>query len=134
MNALTYLNLAALAIPSIARAEAHGQALPPIVPQANAEITTFEHLDALNECDWERLMAQFPEDVLFILLNGVTEKGRAAIGDLFAAFCLPRSEGGFVGAKLIPEIVRTVGDTINVSWRQEADWGWPSPIGAARPT
>ncbi|NJM84072.1 MAG: nuclear transport factor 2 family protein [Tabrizicola sp.] len=96
--------------------------LPPLVTQANAEMVTFEHIDALNKCDWNRLMAQYPEEVLFILPNGTWVEGRAAIGDVFAGFCKTRAEGGFKGATFIAEKVKTVGNTVNVSWRVEADW------------
>jgi ketosteroid isomerase-like protein len=96
--------------------------LPPLVLQPNAERVTFEHIDALNACDWDRLMAQYPEEVLFILPNGVWIEGRRAIGDVFEGFCKPRAEGGFQGATFIAEKVKTVGDTVNVSWRVEADW------------
>lgn len=98
------------------------QDLPPLATQPNAELVTFEHLDALNACDWDRIMAQYPEEVLFILPNGTWVEGRAAIGEVFTGFCKPRDEGGFQGATFIPEKVKTVGDTVNVSWRIEADW------------
>ncbi|MEO1017977.1 MAG: nuclear transport factor 2 family protein [Pseudomonadota bacterium] len=96
--------------------------LPPLKIQANAELVTYEHLEALNACDWDRLMAQYPEEVLFILPNGTWVEGRRAIGDVFAGFCTPREEGGFKGATFIPEKVKTVENTVNVSWRVEADW------------
>ncbi len=96
--------------------------LPPLVMQPDAERVTFEHIDALNACDWNRLMAQYPEDVLFMLPNGVWIEGRAAIGDLMAGHCRPRAEGGFNGAIFHAEKVRTVGDTVSVSWRIEAEW------------
>ncbi len=96
--------------------------LPQLVLQPNAERVTFEHIDALNACDWDRLMAQYPEEVLFILPNGTWIEGRRAIGDVFEGFCKPRAEGGFQGATFIAEKVKTVGDTVNVSWRVEADW------------
>ena len=115
--------IAGLAVlPFTAAAEGHGNVLPDLVLQPNAELVTFEHLDALNECDWDRLMAQYPEEVLFILPNGVWIEGRAAIGEVFTGFCAPRSEGGFLGATFIAEKVKTVGETVNVSWRVEADW------------
>ena len=103
-------------------AEGHAKELPPLVMQPNAERVTFEHIDALNACDWDRLMAQYPEEVLIILPNGVWVEGRPAIGDVFAGFCTPRADGGFLGATFIAEKVKTVGDTVNVSWRVEADW------------
>jgi len=112
--------LAALTTPAFA--DGHGRELPPLVMQPNAERVTFEHIDALNACDWDRLMAQYPEEVLIILPNGVWVEGRPAIGDVFAGFCTPREEGGFIGATFIAEKVKTVGDTVNVSWRVEADW------------
>ena len=61
--------------------------LPPLEMQPNAERVTFEHIDALNACDWNRLMAQYPEEVLIILPNGAWVEGRAAVGDVFAGFC-----------------------------------------------
>lgn len=118
----TLLTLVIGLFPFAATADSHARELPPLVMQPNAERVTFEHLDALNACDWDRLMAQYPEEVLFILPNGVWVEGRAAIGDVFAGFCTPRSEGGFLGATFISEKVKTVGDTVNVSWRVEADW------------
>ncbi len=105
-----------------ALADGHGKQLPPLAIQPNAELVTFEHIDALNACDWDRLMAQYPEEVLIILPNGAWVEGRPAVGDVFAGFCLPRAEGGFKGATFIAEKVKTVGDTVNVSWRVEADW------------
>ncbi|QMU56992.1 MAG: hypothetical protein GKR98_01515 [Boseongicola sp.] len=123
MKSLKALALAALAAtPMQAMAESHARDLPPLVMQPNAERVTFEHIDALNACDWDRLMAQYPEEILIILPNGVWVEGRPAIGDVFAGFCTPRSEGGFLGANFIAEKVKTIGDTVNVSWRVEADW------------
>lgn len=109
-------------LPIGALAESHESAMPDLVLQPNAEMVTFEHLDALNECDWDRLMAQYPEEVLFILPNGVWVEGRAAVGDIFKGFCTPREQGGLMGATFIAEKVKTVGDTVNVSWRMEADY------------
>lgn len=96
--------------------------LPPLVLQPNAEMVTFEHIHALNECDWTRLMAQYPQEVLLILPNGTWVEGRKEVGDVFDGFCKPREEDGFLGATFIAEKVKKVGDTVNVSWRVEADW------------
>jgi len=120
MNTRLALLAAALAIPTMASAAS--APLPPLTMQPNAERVTFEHIDALNACDWNRLMAQYPEEVLFLLPNGTWVEGRTAIGGLFEGFCKARADKGFKGAKFIPEKVKTVGDTVNVSWRVEADW------------
>jgi hypothetical protein len=107
---------------SAANGQDEKRPLPPLKLQPNAELVTFEHIEALNACDWDRLMAQYPEEVLFILPNGTWVEGRRAIGDVFEGFCKPRSEGGFKGATFIAEKVKKVGNTVNVSWRVEADW------------
>ncbi len=122
MKQLLATAAAVIALPLGAAADSHARELPPLVMQPNAERVTFEHIDALNACDWDRLMAQYPEEVLIILPNGVWVEGRSAIGDVFAGFCTPREDGGFIGATFIAEKVKTVGDTVNVSWRVEADW------------
>ena len=123
MKLLNALSLTAtLALSSAVFAQDEAKKLPPLEMQPNAERVTFEHIDALNACDWDRLMAQYPEEVLIILPNGVWVEGRPAVGDVFAGFCTPRSEGGFLGATFIAEKVKTVGDTVNVSWRVEAEW------------
>jgi ketosteroid isomerase-like protein len=121
MKTITLLTML-LAVTSSAFAADAKRKLPSLKLQANAELVTSEHIDALNACDWERLMAQYPEEVLFILPNGTWVEGRRAIGDVFEGFCKPRSEGGFKGATFIAEKVKRVGNTVNVSWRVEADW------------
>lgn len=101
---------------------AEERALPPLAPLNTAQAVVDEHLDALNKCDWDRLMAQYPDDVHFILPGGVWIEGRKDIGNVFAGFCTPREDGGFLGATFIVEYSNPVGDTVNVSWRVEADW------------
>ena len=96
--------------------------MPALAPQPNAEMTASEHVDALSKCEWQRLMAQYPEEVLFITPNGNWIEGRQAIGKLFEGFCKSRADGGFKGAVFTPEKVKTVGDTVSVSWRVDADW------------
>ncbi|MEL6219224.1 MAG: nuclear transport factor 2 family protein [Pseudomonadota bacterium] len=114
--------LLTLAVLGLATPQAQAQALPPLNPQPNAEMATAEHIAALSACDWNRLMAQYPEEVLFILPNGEWIEGRTQIGQLFKAFCQVRQKGGFRGAQFIPEKVKTIGDTVSVSWRVEAPW------------
>jgi ketosteroid isomerase-like protein len=61
--------------------------LPDLKKQPSAQAVLDEHFEALNKCDWNRLLAQYPEDAQINLPNGAIVKGRAAIGDLFAGFC-----------------------------------------------
>lgn len=55
--------VALLALPlgsSVALAE--DMKLPPLKKQPTPQAVIDEHMDALNKCDWNRLMAQYPAD------------------------------------------------------------------------
>jgi hypothetical protein len=95
-------------------------ALPPFKTQATPQAVVNEHIDALNACDWNRLMAQYPANVEIFLPNGEVVGGRAAVGDLFRGFVRPRADGGLCGLTFVPEHTFTVGDTVNVKWRANA--------------
>src|SRR6516165_12777130 len=71
--------------------------LPEIKTQPTPQAVLDEHLDALNKCDWNRLLAQYPEDAQIHLLNGKIVTGRKAIGELFAGFCKDPKDGGLNG-------------------------------------
>jgi hypothetical protein len=108
---------AALATGAVLAADA--QALPPMKKQASAKKVLDEHLDALNKCAWNRLMAQYPKDVEFHLPDGVVLKGRQKVADLFTGFCKPRPDG-LKGLQFTVESSFLVGNTFNVMWRAEA--------------
>ena len=95
--------------------------LPPLKKQPTAQKVIDEHIDALNKCDWNRLMAQYPNDVEIHLPDGVIVKGREKVGELFAGFCKSRPDGlkglKFTGVSSFP-----VGNTLNVMWIAEADF------------
>jgi hypothetical protein len=71
--------------------------LPELKKQATVQAVLDEHLDALNKCDWNRLVAQYPEDAQINLPGGAITKGRAAIGELFAGLCKDTKDGGLKG-------------------------------------
>ncbi|MEM7633680.1 MAG: nuclear transport factor 2 family protein [Pseudomonadota bacterium] len=96
--------------------------LPPLVPQADPQKVVDEHLDALNACDWNRLMAQYPDDVHIILPDGGEAVGREAVGKLFAGFCKSKADGGLKGLKFTTLSTFTVGGTLNVQWVADADF------------
>ena len=115
--------VALLALPtgsSIAFAE--DLKLPPLRRQPNPQAVINEHFDALNKCDWKRIMAQYPLDYQLNLPDGVVVKGSEEAGKLFANFVKPHNEGGLCGMKFTPEQTLVVGDTINVQWKAEADF------------
>ena len=98
------------------------KSLPSLKRQATPKAVVDEHLDALNRCDWTRLMAQYPPDVEFFLPGGQVVRGRRAVGDLFEGFVKPFKDGGLCGLKFESEHVLIVGDTVNVQWRANADF------------
>ena len=84
----------AVAAPLVAVAQS---ALPEIKRQASAQAVLDEHLDALNNCDWNRIVAQYPDDAQINLPGGTIVAGRKAIGELFAGFCKDSKDGGLKG-------------------------------------
>lgn len=105
----------AIAIPSALSAE-----LPPLAPQPSPQQVVDEHLDALNKCDWNRLMAQYPPEVLIIIADGAAFRGREAVGDLFKGFCKSQADGGLNGLHFTTLSTFTVEGTLNVIWEADA--------------
>jgi hypothetical protein len=78
-----------------------------------------EHIDALNNCDADRLMAQYPETIEILLPGGATVAGRDDVRGLFEGFCLPYPDG--LNGLTFTEISSgTVHKTLNVQWSAEA--------------
>src|SRR6202795_735449 len=90
--------------------------LPEMKKQPSVEAVLDEHIDALNNCDWNRLLAQYPEDAQINLPGGAIVKGRAAIGDLFAGFCKDPKDGGLKGIHFAVEASTAIGDTFATQW------------------
>ncbi len=110
-------NLIAGAILLLAtQVSAQSRELPDLVTQPTPQAVIDEHLDALNVCDWDRLMAQYPADAEVHLDNGTVVVGREAIGDLFAGFCQLPEDGGLIGITFSTERSFLVGNTLNVQW------------------
>jgi SnoaL-like domain len=101
-------------------AQAGAPAMPPMKKQPTPQAVVDEHLDAINKCDWNRLMAQYPSDVQFFLPGGEVKKGRAQVGELFRGFVKAVKDGGLCGLKFETVHTFVVGDTINVQWRATA--------------
>ena len=105
-----------------AQGQTAGGKLPPMKRFATPQAVVDEHLDAINKCDWQRVMAQYPADVQFFLPGGQVVKGREAVGELFRGFFRPVKEGGLCGLKFETEHSFPVGSTINVQWRATGDF------------
>lgn len=93
------------------------QKLPPIKKQPTPMAVIDEHFDALNKCDWNRLVAQFPDNVEFFLPAGVDVIGRQKVGELFQNVVKPMKEGGVCGLTFERVHTFVVGDTITIHWR-----------------
>ena len=105
-----------LAMVAGAAAAQAGMKLPELKTQANAKAVLDEHLNALNACDWDRIVAQYPEDARINLPGGAVMKGRAAIGDMFAGFCKDAKDGGLKGLHFEAQDSATIGDTFVTQW------------------
>lgn len=97
-------------------AQAAEMKLPDLKKQPSAQAVLDEHLAALNKCDWNRLLAQYPDDAQINLPNGTVVKGRAAIGDMFAGFCKEPKDGGLNGIQFAVEQSTTIGGTFATQW------------------
>jgi hypothetical protein len=91
-------------------------ALPPVQKRATPQAVVDEHVDALNKCDWKRLMAQYPDDVEILMPAGQVVKGRAAVAAMFQDFVKAPKDGGLCGLTFKAEHVFAVGNTVNVQW------------------
>ena len=104
----------------IGTAGAKGGKKDGLVRQASPKAVVAEHLDALNSCDLDRLMAQYPRKAEVHLSDGNVVKGRPALRKLFADFVKPYEDGGLCGITFITEKSFKVDGTLNVQWRVEA--------------
>jgi hypothetical protein len=106
-----------LALSSALCAQTPPAKLPPLKKQANAKAVVDEHMDALNRCDWNRVMAQYPDNAEFFLPGGQVIKGRQEIGNLFRDALKPFAEGGICGITFQPEHTFVLGETLNIQWK-----------------
>ena len=90
--------------------------LPQIKTQPSPQAVLDEHLEALNKCDWNRLVAQYPEDAQIHVPNGTVISGRKAIGDLFAGFCKDPKDGGLNGINFKVVQSTLIGGTFATHW------------------
>ena len=97
-------------------AQAPAPPLPPMQKRATPQAVVDEHVDALNKCDWNRLMAQYPADAEILMPAGQVIKGRAAVAEMFQGFVKAPKDGGLCGLTFKAEHVFTVGSTVNVQW------------------
>ena len=115
MRGIIVIALVVVVVSSVAVVASAGQGPPPFDRQPSPEAVVAEHLDALNDCDVDRLMAQYPETVAILLPAGVTSEGRTEVRALFEGFCQPYP-AGLNGLQFTEVKSWTVGKTVNVQW------------------
>jgi hypothetical protein len=113
MKIILPLSIAAVLVTATAHAQ---MKLPELKKQPTPQAVLDEHFAALNACDWDRLLAQYPEDAQIHLANGMIIKGRAAIGDLFVGFCKDPKDGGLKGMQFAPEHSMQIDGTFATQW------------------
>lgn len=101
----------------------------PFDRQPTPEAVTYEHIDALNECDVDRLMAQYPESIHIVLPGGATVAGREDVRGLFEGFCLDYPAGNR-GLTFTEVEHWKVHKTINMQWSADACFLSDSYLGA----
>jgi SnoaL-like domain len=121
MNVATVLILSSMLFATPALAE-EMKALPPLKAQPSPQAVVDEHIDALNKCDWDRLMAQYPPEVLIVVADGAAFSGREEVGKLFAGFCQSKADGGLNGLQFKELSTVAVDGTLNVIWEADADF------------
>ena len=129
---ITVVVMAVLAIAAVAVAKTN------FVKQPTPAAVTYEHIDALNNCDVDRLMAQYPESIEILLPGGATVAGRVAVQELFEGFCLPyewsdaegTNVGGLNGLTFTEVSQGTVHKTVNMQWSADADFLCDPYLGA----
>ena len=110
---ITVVVMALMAVAGVAIAKTD------LVRQPKPELVVAEHIDALNNCDVDRLMAQYPETIEILLPGGVTVAGRDDVRALFEGFCLPYP-AGLNGLTFTEVSSGTVHKTLNVQWSADA--------------
>ena len=91
-----------------------------LVRERTPEAVLAQHLDALNACDWEGLMQQYPDSYELRLPGGTVVKGRTEAASTFGGFVQPPSAGGLCGITFSEVSHQTTGGTIAVTWKADA--------------
>jgi len=113
-----------LAVTAIANTAGVAYATPEFDKQPHPESVVNEHLEALNDCDVDRLMAQYPDSVVLVLPGGITIQGRENARALFEGLCTP-FPNGLEGIQFTELSSWTVGKTVIVQWRADAPFDDP---------
>ena len=93
-----------------------------LVREKTPDAVLAQHLKALNACDWNGLMQQYPDSYELRLPGGVITKGRTEAAATFAGFVKPHAEGGLCGVTFTELSRQVTGGTIAVTWEANASF------------
>jgi hypothetical protein len=97
-----------------------GEVSAGLVREKTPDAVLDQHIDALNACDWEGLMQQYP-DSYELRDVGALIKGRTEAAATFAGFVsLTPAEGGLCGIQFTEISRQVTGGTIAVTWVADA--------------
>ena len=91
-----------------------------LVRERTPDAVLAQHLTALNACDWEGLMQQYPDSYELRLPGGVLVKGRTETAAVFGGFVLPPADGGLCGITFSELSRQVTGGVIAVTWEANA--------------
>jgi hypothetical protein len=79
-----------------------------------------EHLDALHDCDADRLVAGYARDAKLFFPDGVVVSGRTELQEVYDGFVKPVEEGGLCGLTATPVESARKGRTIFIKFEVRA--------------
>jgi hypothetical protein len=91
-----------------------------LVRERTPDAVLAQHLAALNACDWEGLMQQYPDSYELRLPGGVLVQGRTEAAATFGGFVLPPADGGLCGITFTELSRQVTAGTLAVTWEANA--------------
>ena len=93
-----------------------------LVRERTPDAVLAQHMKALNACDWEGLMQQYPDSYELRLPGGTVVVGRVEAAATFAGFVKPHAEGGLCGITFTEISRQVTGGTLAVTWEANASF------------
>jgi hypothetical protein len=91
-----------------------------LVREKTPDAVLAQHMKALNGCDWNGLMQQYPDSYQLRLPGGTVVTGRTEAAATFAGFVKPHSEGGLCGITFTEISRQVTAGTLAVTWEANA--------------
>ena len=93
-----------------------------LVRERTPDAVLAQHMKALNGCDWNGLMQQYPDSYELRLPGGTVVKGRTEAAATFAGFVKPHADGGLCGITFTEISRQVTGGTLAVTWEANSSF------------